>query len=281
MVDAPKLGILAGGGNAPFQLIKTCVDIDRPFHVICLEGHADESLGDGVPHTKLGLGQFGKFKELCKKEDIKEIIMIGSVRRPSISELKPDWFTLKFLTKIGLNSLGDDGLLRAIGKVLEEQCNVKLIGVADVFSDFLTSKGILTKTKPDQQSLDDIEKAVEIAKTLGRLDVGQAVIVQQGIVLGVESIEGTDALIARSHDEKRGGIGGVLVKLAKPQQDDRYDLPSIGVRTIQNAHEAGLAGIAIESGRSLIIEKDKVIEAADMTGLFIIGISAKKDEIDE
>lgn len=278
---APKLGILAGGGVAPFQLVKACQDIDRPFHIICLKGHADPELGEGLPHTHLGLGEFGKFKDLCIKEDIKEIVMIGPVRRPSMSELKPDWFTLKFLTKIGLSSLGDDGLLTAIGKVLEEQCNVKLVGASEVFSQFLTPQGILTKTQPDEQSLEDITRAVEIAKTLGKLDVGQAVIVQQGIVLGVEAIEGTDALIARSSETKRGGLGGVLVKLAKPQQDNRYDLPSMGVQTIQNAHEAGLAGIAIEAGRSLLIEQEKTIEAADMTGLFIVGLSAEKDTADE
>lgn len=281
MDTAPKLGILAGGGVAPFQLVKACQDTGRPFHIVCLEGHAESDLGEGLPHTWLGLGQFGKFKKLCEDQGIEEIVMIGPVRRPSMSELKPDWFTVKFLTKIGLNSLGDDGVLRAIGKVLEEQCNVKLIGAADVFSDLLTPTGILTKIQPNEQSQEDIKRAVEIARTLGSLDVGQAVIVQQGIVLGVEAIEGTDALIARSGEIKREGQGGILVKLAKPQQDNRYDLPSMGVQTIQNAHEAGLAGIAIEGGRSLLIEIEKTIEAADMTGLFIVGLPLAEEPADE
>ncbi len=281
METAPKLGILAGGGSAPFQLISACKETDRPFHVICLDGFADPMLGDGVPHTRLGLGQLGSFKELCKKESLEELVMIGPVRRPSLSELKPDWLTLKVIAKIGLSSLGDDGLLRAIGKVLESECKVKLVGASDVMNQLLTTEGILTKTEPDDQAREDMDRAIEIAQTLGRLDVGQAVIVQQGLVLGVEAIEGTDALIARAADTKREGHGGVLVKLAKQQQDHRFDLPTIGPQTIQNAHEAGLVGIAIEAGRSLLLEREKTIEAADMTGLFIMGLPPQEKIADE
>ncbi|HAX91234.1 MAG TPA: DUF1009 domain-containing protein [Rhodospirillaceae bacterium] len=198
--------------------------------------------------------------------------MIGRVRRPSIAELKPDWLTLKLLTKIGINALGDDGLLRGVGKALEEECGVRVVGVADVFADILAPEGALTKTQVDEQSGEDIKRAVEIARTLGQLDIGQAVIVQQGIVLGVEAIEGTDALIARAALVRREGGGGVLVKLAKPQQDNRFDLPTIGLDTVQNVHAAGLSGIAVEAGRSLILDREKTIEAADMLGIFIVGL---------
>lgn len=281
MNSDPKLGIIAGGGVAPFQLIHACQTAGRSFHVVCLEGHADPSLGEGLNHDWIGLGQFGKFKELCKKEDIKELVMIGAVRRPSMTELKPDWLAVKALAKIGFSSLGDDGLLRAIGKTLEKECEVKLVGLSDVYSDLLTPVGVLTQTQPDHQALADIERAREIALTLGKLDVGQAVIVQQGVVLGVEAIEGTEALIARAGEAKREGDGGVLVKVAKPQQDNRYDLPSIGMQTVQSAHEAGLSGIAIEAGRSLLLEREDTIEAADGAGIFIVGLAPEKDAADE
>lgn len=272
MNRAPKLGILAGGGNAPRQLIKACQELERPFFVVCLEGHADPDLGEGTAHETLPLGAFVRLKELCARESIDEIIMIGRVRRPSLAELKPDWLTLKILTKIGFHALGDDGLLRGVGKALEDECGVRLVGVADVFADLLTPPGTLTKAAPDEMASQDIQRSVEIAREIGRLDIGQAVVVQQGLVLGVEAIEGTDALIARARQVRREGGGGVLVKLAKPQQDNRFDLPTIGIDTVRNVHEAGLAGIALEAGRSLLLDREKTIEAADMLGLFIVGL---------
>ncbi len=273
MNTLPKLCILAGGGGAPAQLIRACREIDRPFHLVCLEGHADADLCEGVSAcTHLGLGDLAKLRDLCRAESIEEMVMIGRVRRPSISELKPDWLTLKLIAKVGLTSLGDDGLLRSLGKVLEEECGVRMIGAGDVFGGLLTPEGILTRQSPDEQAQSDIRRAIEIAQTLGRLDVGQAVIVQQGMVLGVEAIEGTDALIARSRDVRREGQGGVLIKLAKPQQDNRFDLPTIGVDTVRNAAAAGLAGIAVEAGRSLIVGRDATLEAADMLNLFVVGL---------
>lgn len=272
MSPFPKLGILAGGGEAPRQLIKACRDLGRPFFVICLEGNADADLGEGLDHAVLPLGHLQKFKDVCAQEKIEEIVMIGRVRRPSLTELHPDLMTLKILTRIGLSSLGDDGLLRSVGKVLEDECKVRLVGAGDVFAGLLAPAGVLTKTSPDLQGEEDIKRAVDIATTLGRLDVGQAVIVQHGIVLGVEAIEGTDALIARSAHVRREGGGGVLVKLAKPQQDNRFDLPTIGPDTVHNVHVAGLAGIVVEAGRSLIVERERTIEAADMAGLFIVGL---------
>jgi len=273
--DAPKLGIIAGGGDAPRQLVKACQDLGRPFFVIGIEGHVEPALGRDVPYESLPLGAFARLKDLCEREGIKDVIMLGRVRRPSLTELKPDWLTLKILTKIGLNVLGDDGLLRAVGTALEDECGVRVVGVADVFANLLAPAGVLTKAAPEPMAQEDIRRAVEIARTLGSLDVGQAVIVQQGIVLGVESVEGTDALIERSRHVRRAGDGGVLVKLAKPQQDNRFDLPAIGVETLRLAHAAGLVGVAVEAGRSLIIGREQTIDVADALGLFIVGLPAR------
>lgn len=267
----PKLAILAGGGHAPRQVIKACQDQSRPFIVICLEGHADADLGRDLPHEVLSLGAMQRFKELCQREQVKEIVMVGRVRRPSISELKPDWLTLKIIGKIGMNALGDDGLLRSLGKALEEECGVRLIGASDVYSDLLTPEGVLTRVKPDDQSVCDYRRAAQIALKLGELDVGQAVVVQQGLVLGVEAIEGTAALIARAGTFKREGGGGVLVKRAKPQQDVRFDLPAIGPETVEQIKQAGFAGLAVEAGRSLLLDRENTIARANEAGLFIIG----------
>jgi DUF1009 family protein len=244
----------------------------RSFFVFCLDGQADKDLAQDMPHLWLPLGAFGKLKEIIAAEHITELVMIGHVRRPSFLELKPDMLAMKALARIGFNSLGDDGLLRSIGKVLEEECGVKMIGAHEILGGSLMREGPLGKHAPDAQAEKDIARGVTVARILGQADVGQSVIVQQGIVLGVEGVEGTDALIARCKALHRDGPGGVLVKLAKPQQDDRFDLPTIGPDTVLTAANAGLRGIATEAERCLVIDRDKMRELADEKGIFVAGI---------
>jgi len=266
-----KLGILAGGGSAPRYLIDICRKTKRAFFVMCLEGQADKGLANDVPHEWLALGAGSRLKQLIAEQGIGEIVMIGRVRRPSLLEIKPDWLALKVLTKIGINMLGDDALLRSIGKAIEEESGTRVIGIQDVFKDLLTPEGQLGRIAPDEDAQKDIMRGIEVARALGRLDVGQAVVVQQGMVLGVEAIEGTDALIARSADLKREGTSGVLVKIAKPQQDNRYDLPTAGPDMITAMAHAGLRGVVLEAGRSLLLEREKTLALADESGIFIVG----------
>jgi DUF1009 family protein len=270
---APKLGIIAGGGTAPVTLIEACQRVGRAFYVICLEGQADKGLAENLPHVWLPLGAGTKLKALAEQEQIKEVVMIGRVRRPSLLEIKPDWLALKILTKIGMNMLGDDALLRSIGKAMEEEGGVRVVGAHEVFKDFLTPAGQLGRVALDDDARNDIKRGTAVARELGKLDIGQSVIVQQGMVLGVEAIEGTDALIARSGALKREGAGGVLVKIAKPQQDNRYDLPAIGAATIGAMKQAGLRGVALEAGRSLFLESEKATALADEAGIFIFGVT--------
>jgi len=270
--SASRLGIIAGGGTAPQRVIEACRAQKRDFFVFCLIGQADKDITKDEPHLWLSLGEGSKLRDTLASERITEIVMIGSVRRPSLWELKPDFLALKIVTKIGLNLLGDDALLRALGKAIEEECGVHVIGVQDILGGILMREGALGKFQPDPEAEQDIARGIQVARALGHVDVGQSVIVQQGLVLGVEAIEGTDALITRCKNLRREGAGGVLVKLAKPQQDDRFDLPTIGVDTVTTATQSGLRGIAIEAGRSLLIDREKVREMADEAGLFIIGI---------
>ncbi len=268
----PNLGVIAGGGAAPMQIVQACREEGRPFFLFCLEGQADPALAKEGEHAWLSLGEAGKLREICEKKNIEEIVMIGRVRRPSITELKPDFLGVKLLAKIGLSSLGDDGVLRSVAAVLEKACNVKVRGAHEIVSNLLSPEGVLTQNAPDEKAAADIAKGFDIVETLGRLDVGQAVIVQQGLVLGLEAVEGTDALIARAGSFRRKGGGGVLVKAAKPQQDERLDLPSVGPETIRALREAGLAGVAVEADRSLMIEREKMIAEADAAGLFVVGV---------
>ena len=203
---------------------------------------------------------------------MQDVVMIGTIRRPSFWDLMPDLRTTAFFAKIGTKALGDDGILRALVKEIESE-GMAVKGVHEVMPDILVKSGVLGKHKPDKQALADIERGIEVAAELGKLDVGQAVVVQQGLVLGVEGIEGTDELIRRCQDYKRKGVGGVLVKLRKPQQDMRIDLPTIGTRTVERAHETGLRGIAVHAGNGLIVDETEVIKLADKYGLFVIGVT--------
>lgn len=268
-----KLGIIAGGGSIPHILIDYAKNHKIPYFVLAIEGNADRAIfDDSINHKWIRIGQAGTGFKLLKDEGVQDVVMIGTIHRPTFSELVPDLRTTAFFTKLGLRALGDDGILRALIKEIENE-NIKVVGVHEIMPDLLVKEGLLTKVKPDKQALVDIERGIEVDITLGALDVGQSVIVQQGLVLGVEGIEGTDELIRRCADYRRKGTGGVLVKLRKIQQDMRIDLPTIGIATIENAHKAGLRGIAVHAGNALIVDEQKVIELANNYKMFVIGVN--------
>jgi len=268
-----KLGIIAGGGSLPLMLIEYCDKHQIPYFVLAISGNADKaSFSQNIPHTFIRIGQAGTGFKKFKEEKIQDIVMIGTIRRPTIADLVPDLRTAAFFAKIGLKSLGDDGILRALIKEIEIE-NWRVVGIHEVMPDILLKNGLLTKAKPDKQSLADIKRGVEVALKLGELDVGQSVVTQQGLVLGVEGIEGTDELITRCGSYKRKGDGPVLVKLRKPQQDMRIDLPTIGTKTIENAHKSGFKGLAVHAENALVVDEKDVIKLANKYKMFLIGIN--------
>ncbi len=268
-----KLGIIAGGGSIPKKLIDFCKENGRDYFVLAIEGNADKNLIDeSIPHQWIRIGQAGTGFKRFHEEKVEDVVMIGTIRRPSFFDLVPDFRTAAFFAKIGMKSIGDDGILRALVKEIESE-GMLVKGVHEVLPEILVKEGIMGKHKPDKQAIEDIKRGIEVAETLGRLDVGQAVVVQQGLVLGVEGIEGTDELIRRCGEYRRKGDGGVLVKLRKPQQDMRIDLPTIGPRSVYRAKESGLRGIAVHAGNGLIVDEEETIKAADKEGLFIIGVN--------
>jgi len=267
-----KLGIIAGGGTLPRRLIEYCQSIGRNFFVLAIKDNADPAFfTPEIPHLWIRLGQAGTGFKRFIEEKIEEVVMIGTIHRPSFKELIPDLRTTAFFTKIGSKALGDDGILRAVIKEIESE-KMRVVGIHEVMNSLLAQPGVLGKVKPSKDDLTDIRRGAQVAFELGRLDVGQSVIVQQGLVLGVEGIEGTDELIKRCHNYKRKGKGGVLVKLRKPQQDMRIDLPTIGPQTIENAKTSGLNGLAVHAGNTLIVDQEEVVKLANQKGLFIIGI---------
>lgn len=269
---ADKIGLLAGRGDLPKRIIDQCVREGRPFHVIAFKGQTDESLVEGHPHDWVRLGAAGTTLSILKEQKVTSILMAGPITRPSMMALRPDAWGLKFLAKTGAGALGDDGFLKSIVKALETE-GFSVIGVQDVLSDILAPAGVLGQHHPDEQAQSDLAKAFELAQQIGALDVGQGVVVQDSLTLAVEAIEGTDEMLERCKALKRDAPGGVLVKTKKPEQEKRADLPTIGVRTVRNAHAAGLRGIGVEAGASLIIDLDGVVAEADKLGLFVVGLN--------
>jgi DUF1009 family protein len=269
--QAGTLGILAGGGTLPRQVAEAAAAQGRPVFLVAFAGQHDPATVEGFPHVVLPIAKAGQIIKALRAAGVVDLVMAGGVRRPSVSELGLDWRGVQLFAKIGARALGDDGLLTAIRKELEGE-GFRLVGPKDILVDGTVPAGLLGGHRPDEQADADIMHGIAIAKALGALDVGQAVVVQQGLVLGVEAIEGTDALIARVGPLRREGPGGVLVKIAKPQQDRQIDLPAIGVRTVEAAAASGLRGIAIQAGATLVLERGALIAAADAAGLFLLAV---------
>jgi len=268
------LGIVAGSGALPRRLIESCRAAGREVFVLALEGEAEPATVDGVPHAWCRIGAAAHGFDLLRANAVTELVLAGAVHRPSLSALRPDWRAAKFFARVGYRALGDDGLLSAVIKELERE-GFRVVGVDDwLEADALLPTGPLGRLQPDATATADIEHGLRLARAIGALDIGQAVVVQQGLVLGVEAIEGTDGLLQRCAGLRRDGPGGVLVKTAKPGQEQRVDRPTIGAHTVVLAAEAGLRGIAAEAGATLILDRAEVIRAADEAGLFVVGITA-------
>jgi UDP-2,3-diacylglucosamine hydrolase len=266
------LGIIAGNGTLPRRLIESSRAKGRDVFVVALEGEAAPETVIGIAHIWCRLGAAAKALRALRDNGVSDICFAGGVHRPSLAAIRPDWRAAKFFAKVGYRLLGDDGLFSAIAKELEIE-GFRVIGAHDLLDDAVTvPEGPLGRITPDAGAGGDIARGIEVARAIGALDIGQAVVVQQGLVLGVEAIEGTDALIQRCGGLRRDGAGGVLVKLQKPGQEARIDRPTIGPQTVRLVAEAGLRGIAAEAGATLLLDRDEVIRTADAAGIFVVGV---------
>ena len=267
------LGILAGGGELPLRVARAARDAGRPVFAVVMREWGEPEAWAGLPHAVERLGAAGRILSLLRAAQVRQVVLTGRARRPSVSSLRPDTYGLRVIARIGTAFLlGDDGLLRAVARVLEEE-GFEVVSPQSVLAGLLPESGLLTRgAPPDGAARADIRRGVAVCRALGAADVGQAAVVQQGLVLGVEAIEGTDALLARCGDLRREGRGGVLVKLAKPGQDRRLDLPAIGPDTVRNAAAAGLAGIAFEAGSTVLLDRERIVAAAEADGLFLLAL---------
>ena len=267
-----RLGIIAGGGVLPVKVAAAARAAGRGVFIVGLEGFADPAILAPWPHEIRRLGAASRIIAALRENGCQDLVMIGPVRRPSLLDLRPDVEGAKLLARIGRAAFaGDDGLLAAVIRVLTEE-GFRVIGAQEIIQEVLAPAGVLTRTRPDAQAMADIHRGVHVVGLLGSADVGQACVVQQGLVLAVEAIEGTDAMLLRASELRRDGIGGVLVKLVKPGQDKRADLPTIGTDTVQNAAAAGLRGVAFEAKATILAEREACLAAADAAGIFMLGL---------
>ena len=267
-----RLGIIAGGGALPVQVAAAARAAGRGVFIIGLDGFADPARLAPWPHLMRRLGAAASIITALRAHGCQDLVMIGPVRRPSLLDLRPDAEAAKLLARIGRAAFaGDDGLLAAVIRVLTEE-GFRVIGAQDIMREAVAPSGVLTSATPDAQAMADINRGIAVARALGAADVGQGCVVQQGLVLAVEAIEGTDAMLARAGGLRREGAGGVLVKLLKPSQDTRADLPTIGPQTVRNAAAAGLRGLAFEAKATILAEREACLAAADAAGLFLLGL---------
>jgi hypothetical protein len=277
--SAPGLGILAGGTGMPLAVAASATAKGWRVHMIGVRGEAIPEI-ERYSHTWVSLGEIGKVLAALKQHDCSELVIIGSVTRPDFRSLRFDLGAVRnlpLLLKVMVG--GDDHVLGGLVKFFEAK-GLVVRGAHEVAPELVATLGSLGRVSPTADAASDIAHGSKVVKALGALDIGQAAVVVRGHVLAVEAAEGTDAMLARTRDLRRWGEKsgqkrlGVLVKLPKPGQELRVDMPTIGPRTVEGAAAAGLAGIAIAAGHVLIAERSAVIAAADAHGLFVAGIDA-------
>jgi DUF1009 family protein len=273
------LGIIAGGGELPRAIAQSASARGRKVHVLAIKGSADEAWPSSHPHAWIGIGEWGHAVKYLREAGVTEMLLVGRVDRPNWSEIKVDAKGLLMLPAvIAAARKGDDALLKVASDFYCKE-GFRVLTAAEAAPELVMGEGALGKLRPDADQMEDIGRAFAIVRAMGALDVGQAAIVCDGLPLCVEAAEGTDAMIARVASLRANLRGtakkkrGVLAKALKPMQDRKTDLPVIGVGTVKNAHAVHLAGIALEAGSSLIVDKGAVAAEADRLGLFVVGIA--------
>lgn len=266
----PKLAIVAGGGELPWLLREACQKQGRDSLFLALNGEVEENRLP-EPDGWLKLGSWGENLDFLHFNGIKDLVFAGSVRRPDLKNLNPDSRGVRFLAKLGLAWFGDNSILTSVLKELEQE-GFRVISPDSLLDNFLAREGNYSRNGPSATDWKDIRRGMDVIWTIGGKDIGQAVVIQQGIVLAVEAAEGTDEMLRRCKNLGEHGAGGVLVKFPKPGQDRRIDLPTVGVETVKMVKQAGLAGIAVEAGGALVIDSDETTRIADEKGIFFIGV---------
>ncbi len=264
-----KLGLIAGMGELPKAIAAEAQALGYTVFSVALTPLAEKSLSSHVDEIQwVNIGKFGKIIDTLKKNKIKEAVMVGKVPKSLLykSKIIPDLRAIKLL--FSLKDRSDESILQAIAKELEKE-GVHLLTITSLSARLLTPEGILAGAKPTEDEWKDISFGWKIAKEMGRLDIGQTVVVKNQAVMAVEAIEGTDEAIKRGGN--LAGEGAVIVKVSKPNQDMRFDVPTVGSRTLKVMREVRARVLAVEAKKSIILNKDRLIEESNMAGITIVG----------
>jgi DUF1009 family protein len=275
------LAIISGGGVLPFAIADAAIARGRSVVLFPIRGVADPARSSGYTHHWIGLTQVKTFMALMRKEGCREIVLIGSLNRPSFWQIVSNLGELTGVLPILISALrrGDNHLLSSVARIAEAN-GFRVVGAHEVAPEILVSAGSVTALAPTPVQQESIKHGLELLNAMGPFDVGQGVVVINQNVVAVEGIEGTDAMLARVRDLRQAGRitsksgEGVLVKAPKPQQDRRFDLPTIGPRTVRGVAEAGLAGLAVAAGETLIAEPEEFLREADRLGVFVVAVES-------
>lgn len=262
------IGILAGGGQLPFLVADGARRQGRRVAAAGFAGNTDPALADRVDaFSELKLGQLGKLISFFKTESVTRVVLAGSINKPRALDIRPDMRAMKLIMRLAAR--GDDSLLRAVAGELESE-GLAVVSALDLVPDLAAPQGVLTRRKPSREQWEDLRFAWPRAEALGRMDIGQALAVRERMVVAVEGLEGTDACIARA-----GALapGCVLVKIVKPGQDLRFDLPSVGLGTMEAMAAAGVSCLGVEAGKSLFFDRDAALDLAHTAGLVVAGLT--------
>jgi UDP-2,3-diacylglucosamine hydrolase len=268
-----KIGIVAGGGQFPLLFAEAAKRQGKKVVVVANKGETWPELERIVDRLYwIKLGQLGKLIKYFKIENVCETVFLGTITKTRMfKDIRPDIKGMTLLSKIDVKQ--DDALLRAVAGELEKE-GIKVLESTLYLQHLLFPKGILTRKKPSSSHLEDIRFGWKMARAVGSLDIGQCVVVRDRTVLAVEAIEGTDAAIKRGG--KLAGKKAVVVKVKKPNQDFRFDLPSIGKETIESMKNVKASVLAVEAGQALLFDKENVIKLADKAGIIIVGFAETK-----
>jgi hypothetical protein len=263
-----KIGIIAGNGQFPILFSKAARKKGYEIFAIAHIGETSENLKDYVNTIEwIHLGQIGRLIKFFQENQVSQAVMAGAITKTRMfRDVKPDFKAIKLLSS--LRHTRDDNLLRAVANYLEKE-GITILASTFLLPDLLATEGCWTRRKPKKSERHDIEFGWDLALKIGELDIGQCLVVQGRSVLAVEAIDGTDATIRRG-----GSLGNgqaVVVKICKPEQDRRFDLPAIGIQTIESMHESGVSTLVVEAENAIVFDREETISKANQYGICIVG----------
>lgn len=267
-----RLGLIAGNGRFPLLFVEAAKAEGIEIVAVAHHGETQLEIGDHVAHvTWVRVGELGKIIATFKEAGISEAVMAGGILKSgALGNIQPDERGMAFISR--LSSLKDDVILRAVAEELESE-GVTIVQSTRLLSGLVPQPGVLTKTAPDSKQWDDIDLGVAVAKEIGRWDIGQCVVLKRGTVFAVEGVDGTNATIRRGGE--LSGPGTVIVKVSKPQQDLRFDVPTVGRETIQEMQLVQAQVLAVEADKTLMLDKSAVVRDADEAGVCVVAVSAQ------